>query len=81
VGLWPDQRPVSNHCNNDAFIFQQLNSLASGPFALGSENFCKLDQSGILAQKFSVCGNLVRGLFPFLQIQNPNQTSCQVFKL
>jgi len=69
VGLWSDQRPVSNHRNNDAFIFQQLNGLASWPLALGSENFCKLDQSGILAQNFSVCGNLVGGLFSFLRFR------------
>src|SRR5580693_1995246 len=38
-------------------------------FALGSENFCKLDQSGILAQNFSVCGNLVRGLFSLVRFR------------
>ena len=51
---------------NNAFIFQQQKSLDCWPFALGQENFCKLDQSGILAQNFSVCGNLVRGLFSLL---------------
>jgi hypothetical protein len=49
--------------------------------ALASDNFSKLDQSGILAQKFFPQAGIFSAGFISSTIQNLNRAFCQVFKL
>src|SRR5436309_13965045 len=53
----------------------------AGRLRWGSENFTKLDQFGIVAQKFYVCGNLRRRFFLVWKIQNLKKLSvkCRVY--
>ena len=46
-----------------------------GRLRWGSGNFCKLDQSGILAQNFSVCANLLRGFSRALRFRTLTKLS------
>jgi hypothetical protein len=55
-------------------------AITAGARAGFSENVCQLDQSGILAQNFSLCGKLRESFFSASFIQNPANASCQVFR-
>ena len=64
MGLWPDQRPVSELLRQRCFHFPAAEQPCfTGYLHWVQENFFKQDQSGILAQNFSVCGNLLGDFF------------------
>jgi len=59
----------------------QIKLRSAGGFSLEREKFNEQEQSGILAQNFSVCGNLQKDFFSDSTIQNADEKFCQVATL
>jgi hypothetical protein len=51
---------------------------AAGRFRWTEKFFNEQEQSGILAQKLSICGNLREHFFQFSTIENAATKNCQV---